>query len=232
VRDLASRRAKRPRTRARAAAISAATCAALTLCSAARAEQGPPPSPDDGEAPPAAPTVARPWLAMSIGMGVTADSTGFDHCCKSIPAFVAMGDIGDGRLGFEAAAFASQATGRLYGDPVNMPVDRLSLDALLVARPLARDRLEQAYGWRVARTIAVELGPGVERDGRGPMGGSRAGVHLGMHLEIPLGATPRPDELRLRLGVRRFLGIYTPQLGMTSVDDTLIDVYAALAFWL
>ena len=38
--------------------------------------------------------------------------------------------------------------------------------------------------------------------------------------------------MRLRLGVRRFLGIYTPQVGSIAVGDTFIDVYAALAFWL
>src|SRR5262249_8075429 len=149
---------------------------------------------------------ARPLLSMSIGLGVTYDDTGFDKA-RAVPAFFAMGAIGDGPVGFEASAFASQATGRIYGDAVNMPVDRLARDLLAVGRPFARAAVrEVSYGRRVMRSISLELGPGLERVGRGPMGGSRFGLHGGAYVELPLMPAGQLTEVRVRLGVRRWVG--------------------------
>jgi hypothetical protein len=87
---------------------------------------------------------------------------------------------------------------------------------------------------RVLRTVAGELGLGVERDGRAAGSGSRFALHTGARVELPLTRAGEASELRLRLAVRRAVGLYTPKLygatatDVTSVGDTT-EVYAALA---
>ena len=88
---------------------------------------------------------------------------------------------------------------------------------------------------RVLRTFALEGGVGYERDGRTSGAGSRVQIHTGARIELPLTPAGRPSELRLRLGFRRAIGLYKPQVSggsgttpVTSVGDSN-ELYAALA---
>ena len=88
---------------------------------------------------------------------------------------------------------------------------------------------------RVLHTLAAEVGVGYERDGRTSGAGSRFQIHTGARIELPLTPAGRPSELRLRLGFRRAIGLYTPQVSggtgtnpITSVGDSN-ELYTALA---
>ncbi len=189
--------------------------------------------------PPVFEPVARPRLSLAVGMGATFDAAGFPGGTHAIPAFFAVGGFGDGLGGFDLGAFASSASGRFHGADANgvsdNPVDRLALDAFGVIRPAARlAGGDDRYRMRVLRTVAGELGLGVERDGRAAGSGSRFALHTGARVELPLTRAGEASELRLRLAARRAVGLYTPKLygatatDVTSVGDTT-EVYAALA---
>jgi hypothetical protein len=183
-------------------------------------------------APVEAPLPWRPRLSLAAGMGATFDATGFAGGTHTIPAFFAVGGFGDGLAGFDLGSFASSASGRFHADN---PVDRLGLDAFGVLRPAARTAPgDRRYGWRVLRTAAAEVGLGLERDGRMMGSGSRFTLHTGARVELPLTRAGEASELRLRLAVRRDVGLFTPKLyGATASDLTLVgdstEVYAALA---
>jgi hypothetical protein len=171
-------------------------------------------------------------------MGATADSTGFPDGAHLIPAFFGVGGFGDGLWGVDLGAFSSSASGRFKSaaELNDAPVDRLALDAFGVVRPAARVRPDDgSYGFRVLRTLAAELGLGLERDGRTMVSGSRWEVHTGARVEFPLTPPGQPSELRLRLAMRHAFGLYTPQVAVasnspaaTSVGDST-ELYAALA---
>ena len=146
---------------------------------------------------------------------------------------VSATDSGGSILG----AFSSSASGRSPASAVDqVPVDRLALDAFGVIRPAARvHRDDCRYGYRVLHTVAVELGVGLERDGRTMVSGSRFEVHTGARVEFPLTPAGLPSELRLRLAMRRAIGLYTPEVAVapgsaqaTAVGDST-ELYAALA---
>jgi hypothetical protein len=180
----------------------------------------------------------RPRLSLAAGMGATFDAAGFAGGTHAIPAFFAVGGFGDGLGGFDLGSFASSASGRFHAvvdGVMDSPVDRLALDAFGVIRPAARLAPGDArYGMRVLRTLAGELGLGIERDGREMGSGSRFELHTGARIELPLTRAREASELRLRLALRRAVGLYTPRLAganssdVTSVGDTT-EVYAALA---
>ena len=182
---------------------------------------------------PEAPLPWRPRLSLAAGMGVTFDATGLEGGTHTIPAFFAVGGFGDGLTGFDLGSFASSASGRFRG--TDNPVDRLALDAFGVVRPAARLAPgDRRYRWRVLRTAAVEAGLGLERDGRVTGSGSRFTLHTGARVELPLTRAGEASELRLRLAVRRDVGLFTPKLyGANASDVTLVgdstEVYAALA---
>jgi hypothetical protein len=186
------------------------------------------------DAPPVQQT-PRPRLSLAIGMGATFDPTGFSDGAHALPAFFAVGGFGDGLAGVDLGAFSSSASGR-YASADSVPVDRLALDAFGVIRPAARiHRDDPRYGYRVLHTVAVELGLGLERDGRTMVAGSRFEVHTGARVELPLTRAGLPSELRLRLAVRRAIGLYTPEVAVakgssqaTAVGDST-ELYAALA---
>jgi hypothetical protein len=184
-----------------------------------------------------APEAALPWrprLSLAAGMGATFDATGFAGGTHAIPAFFAVGGFGDGLAGFDLGSFASSASGRFHAG-TDSPVDRLALDAFGVVRPAARLAPgDRRYRWRVLRTAAAEVGLGLERDGRVTGSGSRFTLHTGARVELPLTRFGEASELRLRLAVRRDVGLFTPKLyGTTASDVTLVgdstEVYAALA---
>ncbi len=188
--------------------------------------------------PPVFEPVVRPRLSLAAGMGATFDAAGFPGGTHAIPAFFAVGGFGDGLGGFDLGAFASSASGRFQVDASGVsdnPVDRLALDAFGVVRPAARlARGDDRYRMRVLRTAAAELGLGVEREGRATGSGSRLALHTGARVELPLTRAGEASELRLRLAVRRAIGLYTPEVaGATPVDVTKVgdttEVYAALA---
>jgi hypothetical protein len=179
----------------------------------------------------------RPRFSLALGMGATLDSTGFSDGAHLIPAFFGVGGFGDGLGGFDLGAFSSSASGRSPASAVDqVPVDRLALDAFGVIRPAARvHRDDRRYGYRVLHTVAVELGVGLERDGRTMVSGSRFEVHTGARIEFPLTPAGLPSELRLRLAMRRAIGLYTPEVAVaqgstqaTAVGDST-ELYAALA---
>lgn len=179
--------------------------------------------------------VARPRFSLAVGMGASLDASGFTNGAHAIPAFFGVGGFGDGLLGVDLGAFSSAASGRFHsGD--DGPVDRLALDAFAVVRPAARVRPDDGrYSLRVLRTLAAEVGLGFERDGHTLNAGTRFQIHTGARVELPLTAADRASELRLRLAMRRAVGLYTPQVSggmgvnaITAVGDST-ELYAALA---
>jgi hypothetical protein len=124
-------------------------------------------------------------------------------------------------VGVDFGAFSSSAFGR-YNGPDQFPIDRLALDAFAVVRPAARYRLDdQRYRMRVLRLLAVELGMGLERDGTTTASGTRFVVHTGARAEFPLARRGQPSELRLRLGIRRAFGLYTPVVAAGPPGSTV-----------
>ena len=167
-------------------------------------------------------------------MGATFDPTGFPDGAHPIPAFVAEGGFGDGLAGFDLGAYSTSASGR-FSAP-DSPVDRLALDAFGVLRPAARwHRDDQRYRMRVLHLLAAELGLGLERDGTPSGSGTRFLIHTGARAEFPL-TSGQASELRLRLGVRRAIGLYTPTVavgGTTSGETVSVgdstELFGALA---
>jgi hypothetical protein len=179
------------------------------------------------------PTVERPRFSAGVGIGATFDPVGFgDAGAHSLPAFFGVGGIGDGFWGFDFLAYASSGLGRAR---TYDPIDRLGLDLFGAVRPAAHVRPDdQRYRYRVLRTIAGELGLGLERVGRATSAGSRFVVHTGARIELPLTPQTGGSELRVRLGVRRDIGLYTPTIqgsaasDVTHVHDTVAELYGAL----
>jgi hypothetical protein len=220
------------------AVAAAVALSGLAAAPVARAQEPPVTLPAEALTETMAPDLPpRPRLSLAVGMGATFDSTGFSDGAHLIPAFFGVGGFGDGLAGFDLGAFSSSASGRYPPSSVDqVPVDRLALDAFGVIRPAARlHRDDRRYGYRVLRTLAVELGLGLERDGRTMVSGSRFEVHTGARVELPLTPAGLPSELRLRLAMRRAIGLYTPEVAVakgssqtTSVGDST-ELYAALA---
>jgi hypothetical protein len=163
----------------------------------------------------------RPRMSLAVGMGATFDAAGFAGGDHAIPAFLAVGGFGDGLAGLDLGSFASSASGRFHAGTDN-PVDRLALDAFGVIRPAARlAPNDHRYHLRVLRTAVTGSG-------------SRFALHTGARIELPLTRAGEASELRLRLAVRRAVGLYTPKLSgatpgdVTSVGDST-EIYAALA---
>jgi hypothetical protein len=183
---------------------------------------------------PARAPVRRPKLSAAIGMGVSYDSVGFSNGdTRALPSFFTTLGIGDGVFGFDLSAFASSA-GREERTKQN-PVDRLAVDGFGVFRPGALIRPDdRGFDMRVLHALAAELGLGFERDGRSPISGTRFLVHLGARAEVPLPIPAESTEIRLRLAVRRGVGLYTPRLSsmqmpqVLEVGDSAAEVYVAV----
>jgi hypothetical protein len=184
-------------------------------------------------AAPAPAPIWRPRLSAAVGMGSTFDSVGFsDGGVHAIPAFVTVLGVGDGRLGLDLGAFASEAAGR---HPRDAPVDRLAVDLFGVIRPAARYHADDSrYQMRILHALAAEFGLGFERDGRSAISGTRFVVHTGARADLPLAPIGEPTQLNLRIAVRRALGLYTPRLSgaqgstVTQVGDSAAELYAAI----
>jgi hypothetical protein len=174
----------------------------------------------------------RPLMIAAIGMGASFDGVGFNDGTHAIPSFFASGGLGDGLVGAELEAFASSGIGRYR---FQSPINRLALNAYGVVRPGARARPgDVGYGWRVLRTVGAEFGLGFERDSKSAVSGSRFVAHLGARVELPLTPPGQPSEVRIRLGVSRGLGLFTPTLyganatANTDVTDSVAETYGAL----
>jgi hypothetical protein len=185
---------------------------------------------------PARELAPRPRMSLGIGMGSTFDAVGFPDGTHAIPAFFATGGAGDGLFGVDFGAFSSSASGRDRAQQAD-PVDRQALDLFGVIRPAAKLRPgDRRYRMRVLRTLAGELGLGLEREGTSTRASSRFRLHTGARVELPL--TPvtlsrEHSELRLRLAVSRGIGLYTPTIRLRSgevveVGDTAAELYAGL----
>jgi hypothetical protein len=176
----------------------------------------------------------RPRLSGAVGMGSSFDSVGFSGGTEAVPTFVGVLGIGDGLLGLDLGTFATSATRAQR--QADSPVDRVAVDLYGVVRPGALHRRDdRSFEMRVLHSLAAELGLGLERAGRSNISGTRFLIHLGATVDVPLTPASEATELRLRLGVRRNVGLYTPKLygnttsDVTDVVDTAAEVYAALA---
>jgi hypothetical protein len=213
----------------------------------------PPPQPPQGPVPGNVPTVwgptepqeviaenaneraiGRPRFSAAIGMGASFDSVGIADGHDAVPTFVGVLGMGDGLLGLNLGAYATSAT-RAQRQK-DSPVDRLAVDLFGVLRPAARyQRDDHSFGMRVLHSLAAELGPGLERAGRSNISGTRFLVHVGATVDLPISTEYEATEVRVRLGVRKNIGLYTPKLygatasDVTDIRDTALDVYAALA---
>jgi len=178
--------------------------------------------------------IGRPRFSAAIGMGASFDSVGFAEGHGAVPTFVGVLGIGDGLLGLNLGAYATSAT-RAQRQK-DSPVDRLAVDLFGVVRPAARyQRDDHGFGMRVLHSLAAELGPGLERAGRSNISGTRFLIHVGATVDLPLSPEREATELRVRLGVRKNIGLYTPKLygatasDVTEIRDTAAELYAALA---
>lgn len=177
--------------------------------------------------------VARPRLSAAVGFGSSFDAVGFeDGNTHAIPSFFSELGISDGPFGLDLLAFASTASGRHEGQN---PVDRLAVDLFGVIRPGGWYRPDdRRYLMRVLHGLGAELGLGFERDGRSAISGTRFLIHTGARVDVPLSPAHEPTEIRLRLAVRRGIGLYTPRLsggrvpGVLDVDDSAVELYAML----
>ncbi len=176
---------------------------------------------------------SRPKLDVAVGMGASFDDAGLSAAGLSpVPAFFAMGGFGEGTLGGELGVFSNNATGR-YRQP-NVPVDRLAFDAMVAIRPAAGALPgDDRYRMRVLRTVAFDLGFGYERDSRitaRPEEVNRFGVRIGGHVDLPLTPAGASSELRVRLAVRRLIGVWEETFpdGDTA-PDSRVEMFAALA---
>jgi hypothetical protein len=213
----------------------------------------PPPQPPQGPMPGNVPTVwgptepqevivenaneraiGRPRFSAAIGMGASFDSVGIADGHDAVPTFVGVLGMGDGLLGLNLGAYATSAT-RAQRQK-DSPVDRLAVDLFGVLRPAARyQRDDHSFGMRVLHSLAAELGPGLERAGRSNISGTRFLIHVGATVDLPISTEYDATEVRVRVGVRKNIGLYTPKLygatasDVTDIRDTALDVYAALA---
>jgi hypothetical protein len=202
---------------AAAGAGSSAGASTSTAASPAMAAQ---PSPAKGN---------RPRLELAIGMGATVDDFGFVPArSQPVPSFVAMAGVGAGPIGFDVAVSATTAGGRFRAP--DAPIDRIGVDLLLVLRPAAQLWAGSGgFAHRIARSVAAEIGPGLEHAARGITGSAeRFGLRTGVHFDFPLSAMGDPGELRLRLGARRFWGITQAEIGSDTVTDSQFQAYGAL----
>jgi hypothetical protein len=180
---------------------------------------------------PTGPAASRPPIEVSVGMGASIDDAGLRAAgLSAIPSFYATGGFGQGTFGFDLGVFVNSATGR-YRTP-NLPVDRLGVDAMLVIRPFADFLPGNSYDRRVLRTVALDAGLGYERDSRisrGPEDVSRVGARVGIHADLPLTPARERSELRLRLTVRRFVGLTSPTFAEGDpVPDTRFELFGSL----
>ena len=180
------------------------------------------------------PAPTRPRIEVAVGVGASLDDGGLKEAQgAAVPSFFVMGGFGSGVVGFDLALFANSANGR-YHEPSIIPVDRLSMEGVVVVRPLAELWLSDwRYGMRIARTIALDLGLGVERASRlarAPEAVYRVGSLIGLHVDVPLTPRTASRELRLRLALRRFYGASRVTFpDGEPVTDTRGEVFAALA---
>jgi hypothetical protein len=167
-------------------------------------------------------------------MGISYDAVGFqDGNTHQIPGFFTVLGIGDGLVGFDLSAFAGSANREQRA--TDSPIDRLAVDAFGVFRPGAWVRPnDRSFDMRLLHALAAELGLGFERDGRSAISGTRFLVHLGARADLPLSPASEPTEVRVRLAVRRGIGLYTPELSSRSmpdaiqVGDSAAELYLAL----
>lgn len=178
--------------------------------------------------------IARPRLSGAVGMGASFDSVGFSGGREAVPTFVGVLGIGDGLLGLDLGTFATSAT-RVQRQ-ADSPVDRVAVDLFGVVRPAALHRRDdRSFDMRVLHSLAAELGFGLERAGRSNISGTRFLLHVGATADVPLTPASEATEVRLRFGLQRNIGLYTPKLygnttsDVTDVVDTAVEVYAALA---
>jgi len=181
-------------------------------------------------------------MELAAGMGVSRDYEDLErNDLKNVPVFHVMGGFGAGILGVNFAFSSTQALGRSRSPFL---VDRLAGEALLVFRPAAvvapwRDSAH--YLARVARAFSAAVGPAYEHVSASRPRGGRFGVRVGGHIDLPLSPAREPSELRLRVGVRRFLGFdravlttgandpCRPAQSCRRVGDTQLEVLGALA---
>jgi hypothetical protein len=165
----------------------------------------------------------RPKFQVALGLGASLDRNAPNPTPdRPITSFFFTAGLGDGGLGVDLRAFANGATA--------MQVTRLAVELIAVLRPLEPwQRGRDGYAPRVLRSASLDLGPSMERVSQSRFSDRRFGLMLGAHVDLPFTVAPTPSELRLRLGARH-LRAATATVGDTPVTDTLLELYAQLAF--
>jgi hypothetical protein len=175
-------------------------------------------------APARAETEGRPRFEVAVGMGISIDRDAPNpEPDTPVPAYFFTAGLGDGLLGLQLRSFANAGDKR--------QVVRISGELLGVARPLVPVVGERrGYGYSVMRTLAVELGPAIERVGIDVEARWRAGAVVGAHFDLPVAPTgSATQQLRVRLGVRRLFATSATIAGY-PVEDTSLEAYGQLAF--
>lgn len=211
---------------------------ALVIAAAgvARAQQPVAPAPEATAAP-----APRPTLALAIGYGFARDdSQGATVAATATPpVFLADGEL-IGRSGVGFLARVGTVAGE--GD-FNLKYDRLAIAAALEWRPLARPgEGELRWGERVVRRIALEVGLGMDHLNGGAHAAQRYGLHLGMHVDLPLSGGA-DTGLFVRAAIGRRVGLLgddqlcrqtrveqgrTECVSTIPIDDTVLEGYLLL----
>jgi len=168
----------------------------------------------------AADLLHRPKVHVAVGLAASFDRNAPNPKPDDpITAFLFTLGVGDALLGLDLRSCANGAT--------QMQLSRLSGELVGVLRPLAiLDR--SGYGYRVLRTVSVDLGAGMERVSLQLQSDWRAGLVLGAHFDVPLGPASS-KELRLRLGVRRLVAT-EGTIAALPARDTTLEAYGQAAF--
>jgi hypothetical protein len=190
------------------------------------------------------PAFPRPGFAISAALGVSIDNAGIaDGRNVAIPSFTVQGGIGQGRLGFDARLFASEAAGQ-FATPsqvtadnkaliADVGADRQAVDLMLAVRPFATWRADTAsWSARFVRLLTVDVGAGGERLSVGAKTVFRLGAVLAAYADFPITPATDTSALHLRLTARRMFSTKeTIALnGQSSiVGDTKIELFGGLA---
>ena len=190
------------------------------------------------------PAFPRPGFAIAAALGVSIDNAGIaDGRNVAIPSFTVQGGIGQGRLGFDARLFASEAAGQ-FSTPsqvaadnkaliADVGADRQAIDLLLAVRPFATWQADRAaWSARFVRALTVDVGAGGERLSVGAKTVFRLGAVLAAYADFPITPATDTSALHLRLTARRMFSTKeTIALnGQSSVvGDTKIELFGGLA---
>lgn len=175
-----------------------------------------------GEVPKASADSARPRIELALGLGTELDrrwpATEREATALSLGTGAVMGECLGAQLG---------VTGNTRR--VGMLPSRQRIELVLLITPVSClfGRSDAWFG-RVARSLAVGFGPGIERMGAGAEEELRPGATVVSQLDFPFSHPASPAQLALRVGARRFFGLpRRTRLGERDIGDTDLQAYGA-----